>query len=548
MAYEKYISKNGKLYGPYTYHSKRVNGKVVSVYHGPKKKSNHNFIWIFGIIIGLVLLFGLVFWNAQFVGEVTLEISPTSQVGELLEGVLSFSLKEGELMPASSKVIFDIEGKMYEYILSDIVDANTVSGNFYVEDKSILGSGIGYGSLGTKRVYPEIGFTLNILSKSKSEKSNGGNGGSVSSEVIEIPSEEISTPLVETEVIETEIIEEDETESSESVEIISEEKVEKESEPVKEEKIEKEEKESKPEKEEKKSEPEPTLDASVTGAVIANFFRNTLNAFLVLTGQVSLKLTQEIDGSTSFGESFTYGLSEDETAEIKENSVVMYGELLIDNAIDLDIINNQVVVTTNYFVEEQGFGNDYLGGKGDTISINLSQLNLELEGGNIQVRFVYDDAELVSVSTTIGEVETPTRESEEEQLEIPEIPETNITEIIINETISNITDITNISEENISIIAMELLTDDEKIILQNKYGNVSVEITEAEKIRGRIEATFEIGIYSVKHSYDSSLSSSELEEWIERDRIRLLKDIAYELSKGESSSEVVEGIVGSYSI
>ena len=37
MAYKKYITKNGKIYGPYVYHSKRVDGKVVSEYHGLKK-------------------------------------------------------------------------------------------------------------------------------------------------------------------------------------------------------------------------------------------------------------------------------------------------------------------------------------------------------------------------------------------------------------------------------------------------------------------------------------------------------------------------------
>ena len=47
MAYEKYIKKNGKVYGPYLYHSKRVDGKVISEYRGqnitkkPSKKRNY---------------------------------------------------------------------------------------------------------------------------------------------------------------------------------------------------------------------------------------------------------------------------------------------------------------------------------------------------------------------------------------------------------------------------------------------------------------------------------------------------------------------------
>ena len=38
MAYKKYIKRGGKLYGTYLYESKRVNGKVVSEYHGSKKR------------------------------------------------------------------------------------------------------------------------------------------------------------------------------------------------------------------------------------------------------------------------------------------------------------------------------------------------------------------------------------------------------------------------------------------------------------------------------------------------------------------------------
>ena len=30
MAYERYIKKDGRVYGPYTYHSRKVDGKVVS--------------------------------------------------------------------------------------------------------------------------------------------------------------------------------------------------------------------------------------------------------------------------------------------------------------------------------------------------------------------------------------------------------------------------------------------------------------------------------------------------------------------------------------
>ena len=567
MAYEKYISKNGKLYGPYTYHSKRINGKVVSEYHGTTKKPKNNFLWIVGVFIVAILLAGFIFWNTQFVGRATLDINSNSQVGEILEGVLSLSLKEGELIPASSKVIFDVDGISYEYILSDIINSETTSGNFYVEGKSISGGGVGYGVTGTKKIYPNLDFTLNILSESKA-KTNNGDGGNNVPEVVEPVVEEIPEIIEESieeiiEIEEVEIFEEvtDEIVVEESVEtieisteetsIISESKQESKSE--KNEKVEK--------KSELESTPEivveevvePTPETSVTGSVIASFFRNTLNSFLVFTGQVSLKLTQEVDGSTSFGESFTYDLAEGEIAEIKPNSVKIGEEVVNDNLVMLDIINNQVIVTTEYSIEEEGFGADYIGGTGETITIDLSQLNLELGGENILISFIYDNLELVSVSTFLdGEVEEPIEEP------IEEIPETNISnqteqpvignETIGNITLGNITDIVNISESNITIVIVEILTDEEKNILENKYGNVSVEITKAEKVKDRIEVTFEIGNYFTKHSYNEGLSVGELSEWIERDKIRLLKDIAEELSKESSSFENVEGLVGSYPI
>ncbi|MHA1988660.1 MAG: LamG-like jellyroll fold domain-containing protein, partial [Promethearchaeota archaeon] len=38
MAYKRYIKRGDKVYGPYVYHSRKVNGKVISEYHGTSKK------------------------------------------------------------------------------------------------------------------------------------------------------------------------------------------------------------------------------------------------------------------------------------------------------------------------------------------------------------------------------------------------------------------------------------------------------------------------------------------------------------------------------
>ena len=63
MAYERYIKKNGKVYGPYLQHSKKVDGKVVTEYRGKGggsvKKSSRKKVkkfFLFGLV-GLVLFF-----------------------------------------------------------------------------------------------------------------------------------------------------------------------------------------------------------------------------------------------------------------------------------------------------------------------------------------------------------------------------------------------------------------------------------------------------------------------------------------------------------
>jgi len=43
MAYERYIKKNGKVYGPYVQHNKKVGGKVVTEYLGKKESGARKF-------------------------------------------------------------------------------------------------------------------------------------------------------------------------------------------------------------------------------------------------------------------------------------------------------------------------------------------------------------------------------------------------------------------------------------------------------------------------------------------------------------------------
>ncbi len=72
MAYKKYIRRNGKLYGPYIYHSKRVGGKVISEYQGMTRKIDYRKL--------IVVFFGVLFAVGIFYGVISNKSKPTGNV------------------------------------------------------------------------------------------------------------------------------------------------------------------------------------------------------------------------------------------------------------------------------------------------------------------------------------------------------------------------------------------------------------------------------------------------------------------------------------
>ncbi len=76
MAYKKYIKRNGKLYGPYIYHSRRVGGKVISEYQGTNRKIEYKkFIFIFiGIVFVLAMIYGVVSNKSKLTGNIIVDL------------------------------------------------------------------------------------------------------------------------------------------------------------------------------------------------------------------------------------------------------------------------------------------------------------------------------------------------------------------------------------------------------------------------------------------------------------------------------------------
>ncbi|MDP7521157.1 MAG: hypothetical protein QF567_02900, partial [Candidatus Pacearchaeota archaeon] len=395
MVYKKYIKREGKVYGPYSYHSRRVNGKVVSEYHGAEKKISYGkFLWIFlGVFLIIALIYGATSFNSQISGKVTLDIESSYQEGQLLEGNLKLHLSEEEFLPASTKIMVNLDDVTYEYLLSDLISDVPFDGDFYIDSKPISGSGKGYGF--NNIVY----FTLIISDLVKEENEE-------ESEPEEIP--ELEEELNET--IEEPISNEtpEEIVSNETEEIIEEQEKSLEQ-------IEENEEESEPE-EVVELEPTPEPEQSpITGEVISD--------------------GNEINGQVTKDSQFEYSLEDNQTAQIKSGSVRTNSVNLPDSDINLNIQDNLVVVSTDYSKEDQY-----------ELIVDLTKLEIQSEQGLITISLVYEDTELVSASKTITTGEPVIDEIPEEIIIPNETIQENIT-TITNQTITNTTivDIANIS-------------------------------------------------------------------------------------------------------
>ena len=110
MVYKRYINRNGKIYGPYLYHSRKEKGKVISEYRGKATKDKKNFFGL--LIIGFVFLFSLIFIlnsNIVDIGILTETISnikfPSANfLGSIVGFVISENLVDESTQESSKEV------------------------------------------------------------------------------------------------------------------------------------------------------------------------------------------------------------------------------------------------------------------------------------------------------------------------------------------------------------------------------------------------------------------------------------------------------------
>lgn len=464
MVYRKYIWKNGRRYGPYVYHSRRVDGKVVSDYHGAHSEGKNvlSFKTVMLMLLGVVLvagfIFGVFFYPNKITGNVVANVETDYNFGEPLGGVLKFSLKEGELIPASSQIVFENNGQISEFVLSDFVEKDLYEGEFYIEDNLLSDSGVGYGVPGQKEVHPKVSFTLLVYS-SDEEASNIG-------------------------------------------------------------------------------------EVLLTGEMISEISKS-----LGVDGLFSLNLEEEINGEISYGEEYVLTLDGDKYIEIKKGSVVSDGKELSESDVDLKIDGNKVSVSTDYSVVEPGFGEEYLGEIGEELEIDLSEFNLALDEGDLKISILYGGEELYSVETVLeGDVGSNTDSSVDEIIEEPignndlvvdepvEIIEESVEEVVVI-----------IEEENIGVPPQNVtLSEVENFILKGKFGDSEIKTTKAVKTGGRVVVRFELKDFWIEHSYDAE--NSEIEQLIENDRIKWLKDLAVVSSQKPTYVEQLDGLMRDYQL
>ncbi len=505
MAYKKYITRNGKVYGPYIYHSKRVDGKVISEYRGPSKleKSNKTLPIVIAslLIISAILTFSL--YNPKLSGEAIFNVLGSFSGENLSSGKLNFVLTEGELIPSNSKIIIENNQKVYEYDLNALLEEEeTINGDFNLNNGDVSGSGEGYGLIGTKESFPTINFELILYNEEEqtpeeNETTEPPIEPPVENETNNEEPEETTEPPVET--TEEETIETDTTEE------------ETQEEPT----------------EETQEETPPEERSEITGNAISQLFDTASKVFLgIITGRVSDE-PETISGEISKNEDFEYSTN-GRKVKIVEGSIESEGKKLDENILLIEELEDKIIIKTDYSISEKGFGEEYYGDKTKTFSIDLSKINEVLVEGDLNVKIIYEDKEIISFnkqisSETIKSIEEETPEKTTEGLIIKYI---DLLETLIFPM--------NLTENELNIIKFRL--------------NKTTVDTKVSKYKNRFLVDFTFADYEIQHSYPGHLTEEELMKSMERDKYLWIKDIITDLERERTQKEELPNLSGSYPI
>jgi len=486
---------------------------------------------------------------SSLTGNAILSITTNYDPNSTLDGKLLLSLKPGELIPENTNVSISIGNSSYEYLLKDLVNENSVEGNFYGEGFSLSGSGNGFGVAGTKD--SDVDFVIKVTKMGGNSESNSGSSNlensdetitneptitegssddtTITEEVTteentEESSDDTTTEATPAETTTEEITTEEVTpegssddttitETTTTEETITEEVTPEESSDettteatLAETTTEEITKDNSNEKKNEKSEESPAeknLDNGVEES--SDSSEESSGGIAGITGTVVASLETEISGTVNKNEPYIYELEPGQKAEIVSSS----------QDVTFSQQGNIVTINTDY-TEEIGFGEDYLGEDYTyDLEIDLSSLNLDVEEGELVVELNYDGEELISVSSILS-IDNP--------------QQTVVTKEIVPSEIELTKDLA--------------LNDEELLILKENTGKDEAEISKAVEVGDRLIIKFEIGEYWSESSYDVSLEETELNYQIEIERAKFLKRLANSLLKLEVETKDVEKYIG----
>ena len=161
------------------------------------------------------------------------------------------------------------------------------------------------------------------------------------------------------------------------------------------------------------------------------------------------------------------------------------------------------------------------------------EINGEVSANN-QFSYSLNDGE--SVQLLSGSVKTNSKSLPDNTIQITYQGNTVLISTNYSESIPS-----NITESNSTSVqidfTIEPLTDAEKEILNNQFGNYSIQITKSELFNGRYVIGYQLRDYNIEYSYDSNLNNETLKNQIENDKVKWLRDIATELSSTSDFAE-----------
>jgi len=143
-----------------------------------KSKSSENFSGIFSnkYLIAFVILFGILFLflaYSFFTFEPSFSPSLEYVFGDPLSGVVELTLARGNFIPADSIVSVSLGNQQTSLSLSELINIDSTSGDFYLNGVLLNGSGEGYGLPGVKITYPDVFFDLIVLDVFEEENDSG---------------------------------------------------------------------------------------------------------------------------------------------------------------------------------------------------------------------------------------------------------------------------------------------------------------------------------------------------------------------------------------